>query len=77
MSGAKTLFLITEGFGDLLHIKNQQWPDLFALDVQKPEPFFLHIMEVPERIDANGNIIKPLDKELLKERLKPFLGEIE
>ncbi|WP_340104737.1 hydantoinase B/oxoprolinase family protein [Rhodohalobacter sp. 8-1] len=76
-AGAKTLFLITQGYRDLLHIRNQQRPELFALDIQKSKPFFRHIVEVPERIDADGTVITPLDKELLKERIEPFLGEIE
>ncbi|CAN5131594.1 hydantoinase B/oxoprolinase family protein [soil metagenome] len=75
--GAKTLFLITEGFRDLLHIKNQQRPDLFALDIRKAKPFYHHIVEVPERVDAGGNVIKPLNKVVLKRRLEPCLDEIE
>jgi len=74
--GAKTLFLITEGFRDLLHIKNQQRPDLFALDIQKAKPFYHQIVEVPERIDADGEILKKLDIELLKQRVEPHLNEI-
>ncbi|REL33453.1 5-oxoprolinase [Rhodohalobacter sp. SW132] len=76
-SGAKTLFLITEGYGDLLRIKNQQRPDLFALDIQKSEPFYHRVIEVPERISSDGEIIKPLDKKLLKERIKPHLKGAE
>ena len=75
--GAKTLFLITKGFRDLLHISNQQRPELFALNIRKSEPFYRHIVEVPERIDAEGNIIKPLDKDLLKERIKPHSKDTE
>lgn len=75
--GAKTLFLITEGFGDLLRIKNQQRPGLFALNIQKPEPFHHQVIEVPERISADGEIIKPLDIELLEQRIKPYLDGAE
>jgi len=75
--GGRTLFLITEGFRDLLHIKNQQRPDLFALDIQKSEPFFHQIVEVPERIDAEGTIIKLLDRELLKKRINQHAENAE
>lgn len=75
--GAKTLFLITEGFRDLLHIKNHQRPDLFALDIQKAKPFYHQIVEVPERIDADGKVLKKLDRELLKQRIEPHLNEIK
>lgn len=68
--GASTLFLITEGFRDLLRIKNQQRPDLFSLNIQKPEPYAKTIIEVPERLDACGNVLKKLDLDELKKRLE-------
>ncbi|TVR28247.1 MAG: 5-oxoprolinase, partial [Balneolaceae bacterium] len=67
--GGKTLFLITEGFKDLLHIRNQQRPELFSLNIIKPEPFYHTIVEVPARIDAKGSVIKEPDWTLLKERI--------
>lgn len=68
--GASTLFLITEGFKDLLRIKNQQRPDLFSLNIRKPEPYAGTIVEVPERLDADGNVLKELDLNKLKKRLE-------
>ena len=38
--GAATVLFITRGFADLLAIGTQQRPDLFALDVRKPEPLY-------------------------------------
>lgn len=75
--GASTLFLITEGFRDLLRIKNQQRPNLFSLNIQKSEPFPAHIVEVPERLDANGNVLKELDLDTLKRRLESVPATIE
>lgn len=75
--GAKTLFLITEGFKDLLHIKNQQRPNLFSLNIQKPKPFAAHIVEVPERLGANGDILKKLGLGHLKERLRSIPPDIK
>ncbi|MDZ7690567.1 MAG: hydantoinase B/oxoprolinase family protein [Balneolaceae bacterium] len=68
--GAPTLFLITEGFADLLKIGDQKRPDLFALHIEKPEPLYQRVIEVPERIDAKGAVLRPVDLELLKERLR-------
>lgn len=76
-SGAKTLFLITEGFGDLLRIKNQQRPELFSLNIQKTPPFYRYVVEVPERLDADGDVLNPLDEAELKKRIKPHLDEIK
>ncbi|WP_242978988.1 hydantoinase B/oxoprolinase family protein [Rhodohalobacter mucosus] len=71
--GGKTLFLITEGFADLLRIRNQQRPDLFTLNIRKPQPFFHSLLEVPARMDSEGTIIRPLDTALLRKRLQPHL----
>ena len=39
--GAPTAFFVTKGFMDLLKIGNQQRPDLFAIQIIKPEPLIL------------------------------------
>jgi 5-oxoprolinase (ATP-hydrolysing) len=75
--GGKTLFLITEGFKDLLKIKNQQRPDLFSLNIQKPDPFYHHIIEVQERLDAKGNVLNKLDLILLRKQIEPIIQDIE
>jgi len=48
--GAKTVLVITRGFADLLQIGNQTRPDLFALNIQRPEPLYSHVIEVDERV---------------------------
>ena len=75
--GAKSLFFITEGFGDLLRIRNQQRPDLFSLNIQKTVPFYSKIIEVPERLNADGSVLKGIDLDELKIRIKPHLAETE
>jgi 5-oxoprolinase (ATP-hydrolysing) len=59
--GAATALFITRGFGDLLRIGTQQRPDLFALDVRKPEPLYAESVEVDERRAADGSVLVPLD----------------
>ncbi len=76
-NGGKTLFLITKGFKDLLKIKNQQRPDLFSLNIEKPEPYYRHIIEVPERLDAEGKVLKKPDLKSLQKKIKPLLNEID
>src|SRR5271154_3222149 len=39
-TGAKTLFVTTQGFGDALRIGDQPRPSLFALDIVRPEPLY-------------------------------------
>ena len=59
--GAKTLFIITKGFHDLLEIGDQARPDIFARQVKKRAQIASHIIEVNERIDAQGKVLIPLD----------------
>jgi len=67
--GAPIAFFITRGFGDILRIGNQQRPELFALDIRKPEPLYQAVAEVPERIAANGTILKPLQLNKLEKEV--------
>jgi len=75
--GAATLFITTKGFGDILKIRNQQRPELFTLRIDKPSPFYTSVLEIPERIDANGNILIPLKPNELNSLLLPFIGKFE
>jgi 5-oxoprolinase (ATP-hydrolysing) len=54
--GAGVVFFVTRGFGDVLLIGTQQRDDLFALAVRKPEPLYEHVIEVPERLAADGSV---------------------
>ncbi len=63
--GARTAFIVTKGFRDLLRIRNQQRPDLFALNIIKEDPLYSIDVEADERITFDGNILHPLkDDEL-------------
>ena len=54
--GAPTALFITRGFADLLAIGTQQRPDLFALAVEKPPPYYAEVVEVEERLAADGSV---------------------
>jgi 5-oxoprolinase (ATP-hydrolysing) len=58
LKGAKTAFFVTKGFKDLLVIGNQARPDIFALNIIRPEPLHDVVVEVDEQIDFEGNVIK-------------------
>ena len=59
--GAAVLLMITEGFGDLLEIGYQTRPELFAMHIQRPELLYKSVVEVSERLSAEGHVITPLD----------------
>ena len=60
--GDRTLLLITKGFGDLLRIGYQARPALFDLHIRLPELLYERVAEVDERLDAQGDIVRPLDE---------------
>ncbi|MGB1344774.1 MAG: hydantoinase B/oxoprolinase family protein [Amylibacter sp.] len=71
--GEQTLLLITKGFGDLLRIGYQNRPDLFDLDIQLPELLYDDVVEIEERVDADGAIVTELDLDGTRtELLKAF-----
>ncbi len=68
--GARTAFVTTKGFADLLLIGNQDRPELFDLDIKKPIPLFETVLEMNERLAADGTILQPLDKAVAKRQLQ-------
>ncbi|MEO5975603.1 MAG: hydantoinase B/oxoprolinase family protein [Chryseolinea sp.] len=55
--GAKTVLLVTKGFRDLLLIGNQQRENLFTLNIVKRAPLYDSVIEIDERILADGSIL--------------------
>ncbi len=74
-TGESTLLVTTRGFRDQLRIGYQTRPDLFALNVQLPEMLHCDVLEVDERLDAHGNVIKPLDCEGARLGLERYYRE--
>ena len=68
--GERVVLLITKGFRDALRIGYQNRPDIFAREIILPEMIYEQVMEIEERIDANGEIITPLNVEQVKQDLK-------
>jgi len=59
--GEPTALVITRGFGDALRIGTQARPDLFALDIVVPDVVYSTVVEVDERVAADGTVLVPLD----------------
>lgn len=68
--GEPTLLLVTEGFGDALRIAYQNRPRLFDRHIVLPEAVHERVIEVPERVDAHGDTVRPLDTETVAARLR-------
>ena len=61
--GEKTLLVTTKGFADGLRIGYQNRPNIFARDIIKPQVLYHEVVEVDERINANGEILQAIDIE--------------
>jgi 5-oxoprolinase (ATP-hydrolysing) len=59
--GEPTLLLITKGFRDALRIGYQNRPDIFARQIILPEMIYQQVIEVSERVSAQGKILSPLE----------------
>jgi N-methylhydantoinase A len=75
--GAKTGLITTKGFRDSLQIGSEIRYDLYDLFLEVPAPLVpRHLRyEVDERIDATGQVLRPLDRESLKATVKALLAQ--
>lgn len=73
---AKTAFLTTEGFPDILVLKEGGKLDGYDFTKSYPAPYVprRHTFEIPERIDAEGTIVREIDRNLVRGLLRK-LGE--
>ncbi|HEX8256128.1 MAG TPA: hydantoinase/oxoprolinase family protein, partial [Allosphingosinicella sp.] len=68
--GEPVVLAITRGFGDALRIGYQARPHIFARNIVLPEPLYGHVVEVHERVTAEGDILRPLDLDAAREQLR-------
>ncbi len=66
--GARVGLLTSQGFRDVLEIAWQIRPNLYDIFYEKPKPLVpRHLcFGVPERIDAEGKVLVPLDEEAVR-----------
>jgi N-methylhydantoinase A len=74
---ARVGMLTTEGFRDVLELARQRRPDLYNLDVPKPDPIVSRDrrLEVAERLDWDGSVVTPLDEKQVRAALEWLAGE--
>ncbi|MEW5920252.1 MAG: hydantoinase/oxoprolinase family protein [Bacillota bacterium] len=74
--GAKTGLITTEGFMDVLEIGRVQRPNeaLYDFFIDNPLPLVPRYLRkgVPERVNAEGEVLLPLDEEKVREVLQYF-----
>ena len=67
--GARTAFITTRGFADILRIGYQNRPRLFDLVIRKPESLCASVLEIDERIAADGAVLRAPDADRVREQL--------
>jgi 5-oxoprolinase (ATP-hydrolysing) len=68
--GERTLLAITRGFGDALRIGYQARPDIFARRIILPEPLYERVVEIDERVMADGTVLRPIDLDAARSALQ-------
>src|ERR1700682_1205155 len=67
--GEPVALFITRGFRDQLRIAYQNRPRIFDRHIRLPEMLYKAVYEVDERMDAQGNVVRPLDEGAVWEQL--------
>src|SRR4051794_834876 len=68
--GEKLVLAITRGFGDALRIGYQARPDIFARNIVLPEALYDRVVEIDERMTAEGETLRPLDAAAARRALQ-------
>ncbi|WP_369239669.1 hydantoinase B/oxoprolinase family protein [Streptomyces sp. R21] len=64
-TGERTLLVVTRGFRDALRIAYQNRPRIFARRIELPELLYERVIEVDERITADGTVLRAPDLDAL------------
>jgi N-methylhydantoinase A len=75
--GARTGLIATKGFRDILQIRNLRVPRLYDLTWEKPPPLVeRHLrLVVDERVNADGDVLTPLDPREAERVVETLLAE--
>ena len=67
--GEPTVLVITRGFADALRIAYQNRPRIFDRRILLPEVLYQRVIEVSERVSADGEVLVPLDEDAITQEL--------
>ena len=75
--GARTALITTEGFRDVLAMGNESRYDQYDLNIVLPEPLVpRHLrLPVPERLDNEGRVLRPLDEAAVRALIQVLRDE--
>ncbi len=67
--GERTLLLVTKGFRDALKIGYQARPKIFAKQIIKPDMLYERVVEIDERVRADGTVEREPDLSAARQAL--------
>ena len=68
--GERTLLAVTRGFADQLRIGYQNRPNIFSRRIELPELLYESVVEIDERMSAEGEVLTPLDADAARASLQ-------
>jgi 5-oxoprolinase (ATP-hydrolysing) len=68
--GERLALATTRGFGDALRIGYQARPEIFARNIVLPSMLYEKVVEIDERIGADGFVVRSLDESRARDALK-------
>ena len=76
-SGARVGLVTSRGFRDVLELRNLRMPRLYDLTWEKPPPLVERYLRVTvdERVNAAGEVVRPLDRDDARRALRRLLDE--
>ncbi|MDT3680455.1 MAG: hydantoinase B/oxoprolinase family protein [Burkholderiaceae bacterium] len=66
-TGEPLLLAVTRGFRDALRIAYQNRPRLFERQIVLPEMLYREVVEIDERVGADGSVVRALDEAAARE----------
>ncbi|HEX6446146.1 MAG TPA: hydantoinase/oxoprolinase family protein, partial [Streptosporangiales bacterium] len=68
--GERTVLVVTKGFADALRIGYQDRPRIFDRHIELPEPLYERVVEVDERMAADGTVLRAPDLDAVADELR-------
>lgn len=69
-NGENVALLVTKGFKDVLRIAYQNRPDIFALNILLPELLYQTVLEIDERVSAQGEVLQAINEQEVTQALQ-------
>src|SRR6516225_5268530 len=73
--GEPCVLVITAGFADALRVAYQDRPKIFEREIIRPDMLYSRVIEVTERVSADGKVLVPLDEQAAALALRAAAAE--